>query len=358
MSTSLFDRLLEHAADSKTSEFDFYHEGLTTLPNSIGNLAHLTKLSLSYNYLTSIPESIGSLSNLSKLDISHNRLTSLPEDIGNLYYLTELNLNHNQLTNLPESMGNLYYLTKLNLSYNRLTKLPDRIGSLSNLQELYLHNNNIISLPDRIGNLYDLIKLDLSHNNLTNLPDRIGDLYNLTKLNLSHNNLTKLPDRIGTLSNLRELDLNTNPLLDLSILQKSPKLHTVWYANTSLPRQYWTKFSEWKPEWLLVEKNAELRRILVQRIGYEKVCEELRPVTIDTWREYSLLKIDMQKPYRFSFDEFTQPQEREPIILLKMTCPSTPHIHILRVPLKMTSAEAAITWVNHGIHPDTFAAQT
>jgi hypothetical protein len=24
----------------------------------------------------------------------------------------------------------------------------------------------------------------------------------------------------------------------------------------------------------------------------------------------------------------------------------------------MTSAEAAITWVNHGIHPDKFAVQT
>jgi hypothetical protein len=38
--------------------------------------------------------------------------------------------------------------------------------------------------------------------------------------------------------------------------------------------------------------------------------------------------------------------------------PSTGHIHILRVPPEMTSAEAAITWVNHGIHPDEFSVQT
>ena len=50
--------------------------------------------------------------------------------------------------------------------------------------------------------------------------------------------------------------------------------------------------------------------------------------------------------------------ERQPIVLLKMTCPSTGHIHILRVPPEMTSAAAAITWVNHGIHPDEFTAQT
>jgi leucine-rich repeat protein SHOC2 len=44
--------------------------------------------------------------------------------------------------------------------------------------------------------------------------------------------------------------------------------------------------------------------------------------------------------------------------LLKMNCPSTGHIHILRVPPEMTSGEAAITWVNHGIHPDRIAVAT
>jgi leucine-rich repeat protein SHOC2 len=46
------------------------------------------------------------------------------------------------------------------------------------------------------------------------------------------------------------------------------------------------------------------------------------------------------------------------MVLLKMTCPSTEHIHILRVPPGIESAEEAITWVNHGIHPDRFAIQT
>jgi hypothetical protein len=46
------------------------------------------------------------------------------------------------------------------------------------------------------------------------------------------------------------------------------------------------------------------------------------------------------------------------MVLLKMTCPLTQHIHILRVPPEMESAETAITWINHGIHPDEFAVQT
>jgi leucine-rich repeat protein SHOC2 len=96
---------------------------------------------------------------------------------------------------------------------------------------------------------------------------------------------------------------------------------------------------------LLDEKNAEIRQVLIQQIGYDRICQELDAIDIDTWREYTLLKIGAD------IDE-------ESMVLLKMTCPSTGHIHILRVPPEMTSAEAAITWVNHGIHPDQFIIQT
>jgi hypothetical protein len=77
-----------------------------------------------------------------------------------------------------------------------------------------------------------------------------------------------------------------------------------------------------------------------------------------------LLKIDgVEAVYDENGDEpIDSPEvtlrEREPMVLLKMTCPSTQHIQILRVPPEMTSAEAAITWVNRGIHPDEFAVQT
>jgi leucine-rich repeat protein SHOC2 len=127
-----------------------------------------------------------------------------------------------------------------------------------------------------------------------------------------------------------------------------------------LSRRYWTKISECQSQWLLDEENAEVRRVLIQEIGYERICQELNAVFIDTWREYSLLKIeDFEVFYEEDEDEDEAEQEkREPLILLKMTCPSTAHIHILRVPPEMTSAEAAITWVNHGIHPDEFSMQT
>jgi leucine-rich repeat protein SHOC2 len=144
-------------------------------------------------------------------------------------------------------------------------------------------------------------------------------------------------------------------LTDLSILQSLHSLKKVFFLDVNIPCRYWIKLTNWKSEWLLDEDNAEIRRVLIEQLGYERICNELDTSTLDTWREYTLLQIT-------SVESIDSPQatlrEREPMVLLKMTCPSTQHIHILRVPPEMESAEAAITWVNHGIHPDEFAVQT
>lgn len=101
----------------------------------------------------------------------------------------------------------------------------------------------------------------------------------------------------------------------------------------------------WQSQWLLTEPNAERIRVLIEGIGYGRICQELDSVELDNWREYNLLKIDNY-------------QENEPILLLKMTCGSTKSIHVLRVPPDMTSARAAIKWVNWGIDPEEFAVST
>lgn len=61
------------------------------------------------------------------------------------------------------------------------------------------------------------------------------------------------------------------------------------YANSGvlLPEKYGTiPTSEWKPQWFLSEKNGQLRRILVQNIGYNRICEELGDIELDSWEEY------------------------------------------------------------------------
>ena len=118
------------------------------------------------------------------------------------------------------------------------------------------------------------------------------------------------------------------------------------YHGTWLSEEYGKIHpNQWQAQWLLSESNAELRRALIQEIGYAKICQELQAVELNTWQEYTLLKIDSNV-------------DVEPIYLLKMTCPSTGHLHALRVPPNVQSAREAITWVNWGIDPEEFSVQT
>jgi leucine-rich repeat protein SHOC2 len=246
-------------------------------------------------------------------------------------------------------------LTRLELNNWQLTKLPANIGNLCNLRNLDLADNKLSSLPENIGDLSQLYSLKLNCNQLSSLPESFKNLSNLVDLDLGQNKIEELPRNFDRLLKLDTLNLNENPISDLSILQELPSLRTVCFYNVYLPRRYWTKFSDWKPEWLLDEDNVEIRQVLIEQIGYDRICTELNAVTIDTWREYTLLKIDGVEKF---YDDGDRLMDTEPMVLLKMTCPSTAHIHILRVPPEMVSAAAAITWVNHGIHPDEFIVQT
>jgi hypothetical protein len=95
----------------------------------------------------------------------------------------------------------------------------------------------------------------------------------------------------------------------------------------------------------LEEENAELRRVLIEGIGYDRICKELQAQVLDPWQEYTLLCIDTEV-------------DVEPIHLLKMTCPSTGKIHVLRVPPQINSARVAIRWINWDKDAQKFSVQT
>jgi len=63
-------------------------------------LTNATALDLSELQLTSVPESIGQLANLTTLYLAQNQLTTVPESLGNLANLTTLYLHDNEQLNL------------------------------------------------------------------------------------------------------------------------------------------------------------------------------------------------------------------------------------------------------------------
>jgi hypothetical protein len=122
-----------------------------------------------------------------------------------------------------------------------------------------------------------------------------------------------------------------------------------------LPNEYGERHPhQWRSEWVLTETNAERRRVLIQGIGYGRLCQELNTKTIDTWREYTLLWVEVPTLAYVN----NQQVKEDAMLLLKMTCPSTNHIHVLRVPPNTGSARAAAKWVNWDIDPEAFAIES
>lgn len=146
----------------------------------------------------------------------------------------------------------------------------------------------------------------------------------------------------------RYLSFDSNRLLHADG-RKAIEFSDGWgvYANSGrrLPEKYGAvKIKDWQSKWLLEEKNAELKMVLIKNIGYQKLFHELEAKKIDSWREYELYRIENV--------------DVEPVHLLKMVCPSTQHVHIGRVPPSIIFAEEAATARNKGIHPSEFAMET
>lgn len=137
-----------------------------------------------------------------------------------------------------------------------------------------------------------------------------------------------------------------------------------FYQGVTLPEKYGKLHPhQWQAQWILEENNAELRRVLIQGIGYARICQELQATELDSWQEYTLLRIEADID-GFELDNSEDNMgddivpEKEPVHLLKMTCPSTGFIHALRVPPDIICAREAIRWVNWEIDPEEFSVQS
>jgi len=207
----------------------------TSLPDTIGSLANLSRFSLSYNQLTSVNSVVFDLPKLSRIDLSHNQLTFLTAEIGKLFGLTKLDLNNNRLKTLPKELSELKKLSILNLGANEFSTLPEVICDLTNLISLSLNNNQLTSLSNKLGGLAKLSKLDLGSNQLNILPEIVCKLINLTKLHLGYNPMSVLPDSVYFLTNLEVLDLSWNHLKSISnSISHLTRLETLLLDGNSL----------------------------------------------------------------------------------------------------------------------------
>ena len=154
------------------------------------SLRFLRTLTLSQCGITSLPESIGQLIHLRYLDLTENReLVELPDALCSLCNLQTLHLNFcNSLRRLPEGIGKLVNLKHLHITYCvMLEGLPKGIGTLTRLRRLsmlvipkdketYLDIGDVIKLKSlqltdslhikdcrNIKNASEVVKIDLKN---------------------------------------------------------------------------------------------------------------------------------------------------------------------------------------------------
>ncbi|GJY48536.1 leucine-rich repeat-containing protein [Tanacetum coccineum] len=114
-------------------------EGEITL--SLLNLTYLSHLELYDYFHGTILESIGNMTHLTFLSLSNNKFTGIiPESIGNMTQLTHLDLFENNFNGtIPISIGSLTKLTSLVLTDNSFYgTIPREFGNLTNLEYLFL----------------------------------------------------------------------------------------------------------------------------------------------------------------------------------------------------------------------------
>ena len=188
---------------------------LKTIPHFLGELKNLRFLDISYNFITEIPQHLAQLQNLQSLDLSSNQLTEIPQHLAQLQNLQSLDLSYNQLTEIPQHLAQLQNLQSLDLNSNQLTEIPQHLAQLQNLQSLYLSSNQLTEIPQHLAQLQNLQSLDLRYNQLTEIPQHLAQLQNLQSLDLSYNELTEIPQYLAQLQNLQSLDLRNTRLTEI-----------------------------------------------------------------------------------------------------------------------------------------------
>jgi hypothetical protein len=91
-------------------------------------------------------------------------------------------------------------------------------------------------------------------------------------------------------------------------------------------------------------ENVELRRVLIERLGYDTFLQQVGGLVRDRDQDAGGERQLVYVPF----------EDDEPLMVLKVTCPSTGHIHLLRVPPHMRSCHQAAAWIAGFDNPNDY----
>lgn len=240
--------------------------GLTKLPESIGNLKSLTKICIANSELASLPASFKDLTSCTDVELYNlPKMVEFPEVLAQMPALVQANLSCNPqwsasrtefqrhdgtngtqsdygldclatgpaketlqmiymnqcgLSEVTKNMSNLKSLGLLSLSYNNIDKIYP-FGSDIVMVQLYLDHNKLTEIESVDGifcGMDDVETLSFSYNKLTSVPDIFSakSMYTMSSVDFSGNQITgveaKGPDGKYKGINVETLTLANNPL--------------------------------------------------------------------------------------------------------------------------------------------------
>jgi len=212
---------------------------LECLPRAMKNLHRLQRLQLFSNNLTEIHGSILSgMQSLQFLNLNGNSsVSTLPQEIGDLQLLEKLSVATCSLTEIPSEIGHCKHLKQLTLSDNFLVTLPTSMSLLANLQNVNLVSNHLAHFPPCLLRMTALAHLEISANNIQWLPiATIGLASKLTTFHFEKNDFVR-PDPEGCSSSGHKLPIipSLQDLCLLNLFKASKSAGCDWLLN--LPPQ-------------------------------------------------------------------------------------------------------------------------
>jgi hypothetical protein len=162
---------------------------------------------------------------------------------------------------------------------------------------------------------------------LTTLPDWMTDVAQLDLVGCE--NITEIPAglRIGSWIDIADTGIRSLP-------QGLSRIQLRW-RGVEIDSRIAFQPETITPQEVLDTANVELRRVLLERMGYEAFLQHTRAKILDRDRdpggERRLLHVPMKND--------------EPLVCLAVSCPSTGRQYMLRVPPSIRSCRQAAAWL-------------